>query len=562
MRWIFPEPCDLSLAAELARQLAIPQFTSQLLLRRGFGEACAAAGFLDPRLKTLRDPFLLPDMEPAVVRVLRAIDERQKIALYGDYDVDGVTSLSLLTRVLRAAGAEPTCFLPHRIDEGYGLSTEGVARCVAEHRPQLLVAVDCGTTSRAEIADLCRQGVDVIVIDHHECSAELPECVALVNPKRGTADHHLCSAGLAFKFAHALLKRRPVAGFDLRDVLDLVALGTVADLVPLIDENRILVKHGLARLAASRWAGVRALVDVAGLQAPLCASHVAFGLGPRLNAAGRLGTAQDALRLLLTDDPVEARDLATSLDLQNRDRRALEDRVFQEAEAQLASWFDPATHAAIVVGSADWHPGVVGIVASRVLKRYHRPTIVVGFDLEGLGKGSGRSIQGLCLVTALGRCAGHLLKYGGHSMAAGLSISQDCFALFREAFLGVARAGLTDDLLQPSLHLDAELTLRDVDHSCLLALASLEPFGIGHRAPTFYLRGVRPAAEPRVLKEKHLSLVLEHQGAEKRAIWFGGAVSPLPPPPWDIAFEVSRNEYQGRVSPQIQLTALRASGSE
>jgi len=557
VRWIFPKPLDEPAVAALTAQLGLPPLVAGLLVQRGFGDPALAVGFIDPRLKSLRDPFLLPDMEAAVIRVVAAIEQGERIVLYGDYDVDGVTSLSLLTRVLRACGSAPACFLPSRIDEGYGLSAEGVTRCIEEHRPQLLIAVDCGTTSVAQIARLRGEGIDVIVLDHHECSAELPACTALVNPKRGEADHHLCSVGLAFKFAHALLKRRPVADFDLRHVLDLVALGTVADLVPLVDENRILVKHGLLRLAHSSWTGVRALIEASGLNAPFTAGHIGFGLGPRLNAAGRLGTALDALDLLLTDDPSRARTLAHSLDAQNRERRSVEDRVCTDAEAQIATWFDPQRHAAIVAGAPDWHPGVVGIVASRISRRHHRPTIVVGFDEAGLGKGSGRSIAGFCLVAALGRCSTHLAAFGGHELAAGLSVTHDRFDAFRDAFLAVARTDLVDEQLLPQLHLDAELPLRAIDLDLLAAVENLAPFGIGHRSPVFYARGVAPFAEPRVLKEKHLSLSLTQRGWESRAIWFG-AIQPLPKPPWDIAFELSRNEYLGRVSAQIQIKALRS----
>ncbi len=498
-------------------------------------------------------------MSNAVDRVIRAIENRERLVFYGDYDVDGVSSLALLTRVLRACGADPSCFLPHRVDEGYGLSAEGIARCLEEHRPQLLIAVDCGTTSVAEIDLLRQHGVDVIVLDHHECAANLPACVALVNPKLGSSDRHLCSAGLAFKFAHALLKRRPVAGFNLRHVLDLVALGTVADLVPLIDENRLLVKHGLLRLACSSWVGVRALIEVAGVDAPFTAAHVGFGLGPRLNAAGRLGTARDALELLLTDDSAKAWSIASALDALNRERRAVEDRVCSEAEDDIARWFDPALHAAIVVGRAGWHQGVIGIVASRISRRHHRPTIVVSIDETGAGKGSGRSISGFSLVSALSSCSTHLDRYGGHDLAAGLSLGESKLAPFREAFLSLAQTSLTAEQLQPRLHLEAELRLGEIDLDLLLRVESLAPYGTGHRQPMFYARGITPAMAPRVLKEKHMSFLLRQRGAEVRAIWFGSAANPLPKPPWDIAFELSRNEYQGSVTAQIQITALRAS---
>jgi len=555
VRWVLPE---VSPHAEgLARELGLAPFVAGILCGRGLHEAEAARAFLDPRLASLSDPFLLPDMEAAVVRVLAAIDRADRIVLYGDYDVDGVTSAALLTRVLRAYGAQPAQFLPQRVEEGYGLSADGVSRCLATHAPQLLIAVDCGTSSCAEIADLCGRGVDVVVLDHHECTAALPTCVALVNPKRAAGFHYLCSVGLVFKLAHALLKRRPIAGFDLRAHLDLVALGTVADLVPLVEENRTLVKRGLVQLGTSRFVGVRALIEAAALRPPFTCVDVGFGLGPRLNAAGRLGTAQDALELLLTDDPSRARTLAVSLDQQNRERRAVEDAVFAEAEAQLAGWFDAERDAAIVVGAAGWHPGVVGIVASRLQRRYHRPTVVIGFDENGVGKGSGRSIAGLSLVAALGEC-GHLLdKFGGHEMAAGLSLAHARFVEVRDAFRACARARLSDEQLRPRLHVDAEVALDAVDFALLEHYAALAPFGMSNPEPTLFARGVTLGGEPRMLKEKHLSLMLRQGRRDHRAIYFNAASETLPRLPWDVAFTVERNEYGGCVTPQMRVRAIR-----
>ncbi|HEX8309882.1 MAG TPA: DHHA1 domain-containing protein, partial [Chthoniobacteraceae bacterium] len=368
-----------------------------------------------------------------------------------------------------------------------------------------------------------------------------------------------CSVGLVFKVAHALLKRRPVIGFDLKELLDLVALGTVADLVPLQAENRILVKRGLQQLTRSNRIGLRELITVSGLRAPFTPSHVGFGLGPRLNAAGRLGTAQDALELLLTEDASRARLLAQDLDQQNRSRRATEDQVLAFAEAQLATCFDAARDAAIVVGDAGWHPGVVGIVASRLMRRYHRPTFVIGFDEDGVGKGSGRSIEGLCLVKALAECTEYLEKHGGHTMAAGLTLQQPQFERFRAAFCACAQQFLTPEALQPRLHLDAELSLSEIDFELLDAHERLQPFGMGNSQPVFVARGVSLVAEPRILKEKHRSLVLRQHGTEQRAIWFQSATEELPRLPWDVAFRIERNEYQGCVTPQMEIKAVRSS---
>ncbi len=327
--------------------------------------------------------------------------------------------------------------------------------------------------------------------------------------------------------------------------------------MPIVGENRIFVKRGLEQLARSRWIGLRSLLEVAGLRPPLSPSNIGFGLGPRLNAAGRLGTAQDALELLLTEDPSRARTIAHALDLQNRERRMVEDAVLQQAEAQLVECFDATRDAAIVVGDAGWHPGVVGIVASRLMKRHHRPTFVIGFDEQGIGKGSGRSINGLSLVQALTHCGALLEKFGGHEMAAGLTLQQVRFMEFRQAFQACASESLTTEQLQPVLYLDTMIALREIDLELLRQHEALQPFGMGNPQPLFVARNVGLSSEPRIMKEKHLALTLRQNGREQRAVWFGGALQELPRMPWDVAFFLERNEYQDRVTPQIQIKAVR-----
>lgn len=557
MRWILPERSDPVATRFLAEALQIPSAIAELLWRRGYRTPEIAKPHLEPRLASLADPFLLPDMQAAVDRILEAVDKRERIVLFGDYDVDGVTSLALLSRVLRAFNADVECFLPVREGEGYGLSLQGVTRCRREYNPQLLIAVDCGTSAVSEIAELRAQGVDVVVLDHHECPAVLPECTALVNPKRGNHFQYLCSVGVVFKLSHALLKFRKQEGIDLREFLDLVALGTLADLVPLQDENRTLVRKGLVQMADSKWIGVSALMRVAGVRPPLDSGDVGFKLGPRMNAAGRLGTARDALDLLLSENAREATQLAERLDAQNRDRRGVEDQVLQEAESQVAQFFKPDEHAAIVVGATGWHSGVLGIVASRLMRKHYRPTIVVGFDETGMGKGSGRSIKGLPLVEALHGCRDLLHKYGGHEMAAGVTLRQENFDAFRSSFCEYAARHLSATHLQPTVEIDAELLLEEVNTRMLTQYESLAPFGMGNPQPLFILRGVTLAESPRVLKEKHLQLSLRQGSASSRAMWFNAASQKLPPAPWDLAVELSRNEYQGVVSAQILVRAVR-----
>lgn len=533
---------------------------ARLLQRKGFGCADDVNAFLQPRLRSLADPFLLPNMSAAVDRILRAIDGGERIVLFGDYDVDGVTSLALLAEMLRAYGAEPQLFLPLRMDEGYGLSRESVERCWHEHQPQLLIAVDCGTSSVSEIAELKSRGTDVIVLDHHEPKSALPDCVAVVNPKISDVCEHryLCSAGVVFKICHALLKTRPVDGFDLKAHLDLVALGTVADIVPLERENRSLVQHGSRVIAQSRRPGVRKLMEVAGVRSPVCAEDIGFRLGPRLNAAGRLSTAENALKLLLTHDEAEASELAALLDVQNRERQQVEKEIFAAANEKVAHEFDPQRDAAIVVAARGWHPGVLGIVASRLVRKYHRPTVVIGFETDGLGKGSGRSIEGLSLMAALGCCGEWLEKFGGHEMAAGLTIREEKLQPFTEAFRRCTREFLSDDQLQPRLHLDQELTFAELNGDLLRWHAMLEPFGSGNAQPTFFAREVEPAVTPQVLKDKHLVLRLRQRNYHTRAIFFDGAATALPSPPWDVAFRIHGDEYEGEKRLQVHVQALRA----
>jgi len=557
VRWVFPNSSDEKERGQLCADLDIAPWLAELLVQRGFHETEKSRAFLQPRLRNLSDPFLLLGMEAVISRLLIALDNKERMVLYGDYDVDGVTSLAILTRVLKAAGADVGTFLPHRVDEGYGLTSEGVARCVEIHHPSLLIAVDCGTTSVEEIRALRAQGIDVIVLDHHEPKTELPLATAIVNPKLHGEFTYLCSAGLAFKVAHAFLKKRPVEGFDLKDALDLVALGTIADIVPLVDENRILAKTGLEKAAHSCWPGLRALIEVSGLKPPFSAGDVGFGLGPRLNAAGRVGTAEAALELLLTDDPERAMTLAKALDQQNRERRNVEDEVLAQAEAQLLSSFDPQSDAAIVVGDLGWHPGVLGIVASRLLRKHYRPTVVIGFDSSGLGKGSGRSIEGLSLVEAMTRCSDSLERFGGHEMAAGLTMRHENLKDFRSLFCKTVGGLLTREQLQPTLRLTCELRLSEIVPDLLLEHDALQPFGSKNAQPVFYARKVRLVGEPRVLKDKHLSFILAQSGSTAKALWWNAAEEVLPPHPWDVAFTVERNEWQGQVTAQLHIRAIR-----
>jgi len=499
-------------------------------------------------------------MRTAVARILAALDSHERIVLFGDYDVDGVTSLALLAEMLRGYGATPELFLPLRMEEGYGLSRESVERCLDQHRPQLLIAIDCGTASANEISELKIRGVDVIVLDHHEPKSRLPDCVAIVNPKADSASpfHYLCSVGIVFKLCHALLKTRPLPEFDLKSKLDLVALGTVADIVPLVEENRLLVQRGAIEIGRTSRVGLRKLMQIAGVRPPVSPEDIGYRLGPRLNAAGRLSTAEKSLHLLLTKNEDEAATLATELDQQNRARQEVEKEILAAVIVTIEKQFDAARDAAIVAGARGWHPGVLGIVASRIARKYHRPTIVIGFDENGLGKGSGRSIDGLNLVDALTRCAATLEKFGGHEMAAGLAVHEDNFPKFAEAFCNTARELLSAEALQRSLRVDHELPFTNINLEFLRWHELLQPFGNGNPQPVFFARAVEPVGAPRVSNEKHLIFRLRQDKRDRRAIYFDGAANEIPAPPWDVAFRIGVDEYGGETLVGIRIESLRA----
>ena len=564
-------PTQPLFAGRLASSLGISPLLAQCLLNRGFSEVPAIENFLAPRLKHLADPFLLPDMEKAVDRLFRAREQNEMLVIFGDYDVDGVTSTTLLLQVLRPLGWRVEFYLPNRMEEGYGLSPGGVENCLKKFPSTLLLAVDCGSTAVEPIARARERGVDVIVLDHHQISHPAPEAVALVNPQAGLrtdsaekvtpAGTELCSAGLAFKLAHALVKRGReknvpgMAEFELKPLLDLVALGTIADLVPLAGENRILASAGLRQLNQTQRAGIVALKKVAQAHDTIGVYEVGFQLGPRLNAAGRLETAEESLQLLLTDNLETALPLAERLDSRNRERQKIEKTIVKEAVATLRMKFDPANHFVIVESQLLWHIGVVGIVASRVLHEFYRPTIIIGGE-NGEMRGSGRSIAGFDLAAALRECDHLLVRHGGHAMAAGLSILPDKIDLLREKLNELARRTLKPDDLKPSLNLDAEVGLDEMTFESLGELEKLKPHGQGNPATQFCARNLSHAKPvQRIGAEKqHVKLRVTDGAATHEAVWWNSGDKSLPVGKFDLAFAPQINTFSG--SHTIQLKVL------
>jgi single-stranded-DNA-specific exonuclease len=565
-RWS-PAPPQPLLAGQLASQLNISPLLAQCLLNRGFSEPSAIWQFLQPRLKNLADPFLLPDMAAAIGRLLRAREKNEPLVIFGDYDVDGVTSTALLLEVLRPLGWRVDFYLPNRMDEGYGLSADGVKNCLKKFPTTLLLAVDCGSTAVETIASLPARGVDTIVLDHHQVSSPAPNAVALVNPqltqnsKLNTQNFtELCSVGLAFKLAHALVKRGREIGlpgaakFDLRPLLDLVALGTIADIVPLTGENRILVSAGLERLNKTQRPGLLALKKVAKSPERLGAYDVGFQLAPRLNAAGRLESAEDALHLLLAKNLAEATPLAQNLDSRNRERQKIERGIVEEVTGVVRSKFNPQTDFVIVEGRLLWHIGVVGIVASRVLQEFYRPTIIIGGE-GGEWRGSGRSIAGFDLAAALRECDDLLLRHGGHAMAAGLSIAPDKIDLLRERLNELARRALKPQDLQPPLRIDAEVGLDEITLESITELDCLKPTGQGNPAVQFYARNLshqRPLQ--RIGAEKrHVKMWVTDGMATHEAVWWNGGEASLPVGRFDLAFAPQINQFNGSRTVQLKV---------
>ncbi|MCI7699525.1 MAG: single-stranded-DNA-specific exonuclease RecJ [Akkermansia sp.] len=558
---VHPTDGSVDFGEELNRKL--PLLVRRLLAQRGIAGREEALKFLRPKLADLGDPFALREMSSAVDRILRAADRGEHVCIFGDYDVDGVSSVMLLHAVLTAYKIRTDYFIPVRTREGYGLSREGVRRAFEKcgEKPALLIAVDCGTSSVEEVRNLQAEGVDVVILDHHEASPlGRPPAYAVVNAKLEERSRYtyLCSAGVVFKLAHALLRRRRLAWFDLKRYLDVVAIATVADIVPLVEENRLLTRHGLRILAQGGNVGLNALNRVTGLNREPTASHVSFRLGPRLNAAGRMDCPMDALDLLMTQDSARAEELAERLEEHNKARRAEEEKIREEATQMLETQFHPATDHVIVLGSRTWHPGVVGIVASLLMRRYHKPTVIISLDANGLGKGSGRSVPAVSLVQAIHHCSGTLVSGGGHDMAAGLVVREEMIDAFRRQFDDYVRDNTSAADLKPVLHIAAEVRLEELNTELLDSYELLEPFGNSNPQPVFICRRVMPADAPRTVSTHHLRLFLRQGNSECDAIYFNGALRQLPEPPWDVAFTIDRNVWHGRSSLSVSIQDIRS----
>lgn len=564
-RWIFNEIPDREVE-RLAEEVGISRLMAGILLGRGIADAASAQKFLCPSLDDLYDPFLLNDMEKAVERIVFGLENHQKMVIYGDYDVDGVTSTAILLDFLKSLGADVDYFIPDRVEDGYGLSMDAIER-VRQKNPLLIITVDCGATAFDEIDYVNSCGMDIIVTDHHECRDILPNAYALINPHRHDSAYpfkELAGVGVAFKLITAICMQLKITERSLK-YLDLVTLGTIADVVPLLDENRIIVRYGLAAVEKTSNVGLRTLIDLSGLKDKLITSYsVSFILAPRINAAGRTGDAGRAVRLFTTESLDEARSLAEELNEENRFRQDMEARIFQQAVDMLEKQQSPEKDKVLVVAGDDWHHGVIGIVASKITERYYRPSILIAKE-GNTGKGSGRSIEGFNLFKALTVC-GHLLdKYGGHELAAGLSLQLDRLDDFRTAVNQYADSVLLKEDLIPQIRIDAYLKTGEITIENILELERMAPFGAGNPSPRFGFRDMRIEELRTVGDNKHLKLKLEQDGSSFDAIGFQmGRLSECYScnDRIDVAFSLEVNTWNSVQKPQFNLKDMKISDTQ
>lgn len=555
----------------LVKKMQIHPLVAHIMLGRGWERAGEISAFLKPRLSSLPDPFLLRDMDRAVERLGFALKRRENICVYGDYDVDGVTATVLLIRFFKWLGVKTRYYIPHRINEGYGINKEAIDKIVQDDCT-LLLTVDTGVSCLEEVAYAKSRGLDAIITDHHQPSEELPPAVAVINPHRADCPYpfpDLSGVGVAFKLIHALSKALGVEAKRARrflvSQLDLVAVGTIADIVPLVGENRILARHGLEQLGRTTNLGFMTILQLAGLQSQhMTSDNVGFILAPRLNAAGRTDHASVSVDLLLTDDGLRAAELVRYLNRLNEERRKLEEEIYDECIQAIELRAEADKQYILILQGERWHLGVLGIVASRIAERYRRPVILLAIEKD-LAKGSGRSIAGFNLHDALKACASHLISYGGHAYAAGLRLVRSNVARFIRAMQRWARDALSGKDLTPRLCIDADVSAKEMTLEAVHAMAQLEPYGPSNPPPILSLSGVELLEEPRIVGRDHLKLQCCQHGIQIPAIGFSmGHYLP-----WlaehhqslDVAFTPAVNDWAGVPSVELRLRDLRPSPS-
>lgn len=576
-KWTF-HPHDAGAVKRLAAQLGVSPLLAQVLIARGRGDADIARKFLDAKLGDLHDPSLLPGIDTAADAVVQAVADGRRITIYGDYDVDGVTGTSLLWHCLQLSGAHVDYYIPCRMEEGYGLNEAAIRQLHEEDPRRLLISVDCGIASIGE-ARLARQlGLQLIVTDHHHFGPELPDASVLVHPRLPGSEYpfgELCGAGVAFKLAWAVCQRMgegrrasPRMREFLKQAVSLAALGTVADVVPLHEENRILVRYGLQTLKQQSTIGMQALLRASGLmdKAALEAEDIGFSIAPRINAAGRLGQARLAVELLTTDNPERATALAEYLNQLNENRKTVERRILRQAKEQVEENTDWQDHKTLVLAHHEWHPGVIGVVASRVAEHFSKPAVLIALRDDGAGQGSARSFAGFDLYSALDACKQHLLTFGGHRAAAGLKIKATNLPLLRESLASWAADNFHPTADDTQLRIDAEVLLSEVNLRAVQELAQLGPFGHQNPQPRFMCTHVELVEPPKTMGEggRHLAIRVRQHGTVIRGVSFGrgewAEELAKQDKPFSISFAPTINTFQGMTRVEIQLIDWKPAG--
>jgi len=544
---------------DLSSALNISTVTAQLLINRGITEPRAGAEFLKVSLGSCHDPFLLKDMDKAVHRIRKAIADKERILVYGDYDVDGMTGVTILYSAFKKLGANVSSYIPNRLEEGYGLNS-GAIRLAHKDGIQLIVTVDCGITSFKEVDYAKSFGIDIVITDHHELlESRVPEAYAVVNPLQILCRYpfkHLAGVGVAFKLVKALYDG---TSFFAEDFLDLVSLGTVADIVPLIGENRAIIKYGLEELNRRERVGLKALMEVGGLTGKdISSGHIGFILGPRINAMGRTGSPQKAVELLLSEDAVLAKELAKMMDTENRNRQKIEAKILDEALAKIDKEVNFKHHRVIVLASEGWHPGVIGIVASRIADRFYRPAILISLDGK-FGKGSGRSIENFHLFEYLFRCRDLLVGFGGHEAACGVTIEKDKISEFRQRINEEAMKDADEMVFSPTLDIDMDIPLNFLSEEVINEIDTLSPFGQDNPRPVFSSRNLIVKDGPRQIGKKGFKMWVTDSKITCEAVSFGKGNLDLPQTGSgvDLAYMPSINNWQGLQSIQLELLDIK-----
>jgi len=563
LQWQYSDPAPKEPIERLASELAVPTVVARILVNRGIEAIEDAKTYFRADYSNLYDPFLMADMDVATDRLLKAINKKEHILIFGDYDVDGATATAMMILLFRKLGHPVDFHIPNRIRDGYGFNREAIEKA---HKQgiSLIISVDCGITAMDEIARARELGMDVIVCDHHRPGPELPAATAILNPKRTDCPYpfkELAGVGVSFKLAQALVQKLGADQDTLLDLMDLVAIGSAADIVPLVDENRILVRRGLQELASTRNLGVRALLKSTKLMnTEIGTGQIIFILAPRINAVGRMGDASRAVKLLTTRDENEANRIAEILEKENRQRRSIDEETFREAVEMLEAQFDPENDSAFVISAEGWHPGVIGIVASRIVDRYYRPTVMITTD-DGVGKGSARSIPGFSIYDALESCSDLMIAFGGHKYAAGLTISSENIDLLRQRLKAYSEKALSDEHLTRKLHIDGEIRFSEIDGKLLRILKMMAPYGPQNLRPIFSSKGIRIVGSPAIVGSNHLRFKAAQDGKVIDAIGFnlGGLLHRLLSNRDDveIAYLIEENHWQGRVSTQLRIKDIR-----